>query len=122
MNIFIAGHTYQLHSDNLKRYPALIFHHQTHMKQFYDSHRQAYCLTRNRAFFELLLFYINHGILSKPNDLPMVSDCRRRSKRNSLYSILGSVPRRIEVSELIIPRLNRSYSVTIFPIGSISMN
>lgn len=83
MNIFIAGHIYQLHSNNLKRYPALIFHHQTHMKQLYDPHRQVYCLTRNRAFFEILVFYINHGILSKPIDLPMVSDWSRKIRTNS---------------------------------------
>lgn len=78
MNIFIAGHIYELDLNNLQRFPALIFHDHQHMKQFYDPYRQAYCLARNRAFFEILIFYINHGILSKPIDLPIVSHHSRK--------------------------------------------
>ncbi len=77
MNIqkyFVGGYIYELNLENIRRIPALIFNNNLHMKQFYDPNRQVYCISRNRAFFEILIFYINHGILSRPIDLPLVSN------------------------------------------------
>jgi len=70
----VGGHVYEINRDNLNKYPSLIFNNHDYMKQFYDKNRQCYCLARNRSFFELLIFYINHGILSRPNDLPLVNE------------------------------------------------
>ncbi|CAF0867992.1 unnamed protein product [Adineta ricciae] len=47
------------------------------MKQLYDPVRQVYCIPRNRMFFELIVFYVNHGILSKPIDIPLVNPLKR---------------------------------------------
>ena len=70
----LAGCTYQLNVEDLRRFPGLIFHDALHMRDFYDPQRGVFCLTRNRVFFEVLLFYIQHGILSRPIDLPLVSE------------------------------------------------
>jgi hypothetical protein len=69
----VAGYTYQLNIEDIKNIPSLILNNEIYMKQFYDPIRQVYCISRNRAFFELLVFYINHGILSRPIDIPLVS-------------------------------------------------
>ena len=68
----VSGSTYELNDDDLKRIPSLILNDFAYMQQFYDSKRRTYCLLRNRTFFELLVFYIQHGILSKPIDLSTV--------------------------------------------------
>ena len=68
----VAGCTYELNVQNMKKIPSLILNDSLYMKQFYDPIRQVYCLSRNHAFFEILVFYINHGILSKPIDIPLV--------------------------------------------------
>jgi len=70
---FVGGYIYELNQEDIKKIPSLIFNNNVYMKQFYDPIRQIYCISRNRSFFELLVFYINHGILSRPIDLPLVS-------------------------------------------------
>ena len=69
----VSGYTYQLNIEDIKKIPSLILNNDVHMKQFYDPIQHVYCLSRNRAFFEVLVFYINHGILSRPIDIPLVS-------------------------------------------------
>lgn len=68
----VAGCAYELNKNDIKKIPALIFNDSIYMQQFYDPIRQLYCISRNRAFFEILVFYINHGILSRPSDIPLV--------------------------------------------------
>jgi hypothetical protein len=96
---FVAGYIYELNLENLKRIPSLILNNDVHMKQFYDPIRQVYCISRNRAFFENLVFYINHGILSRPIDLPLVSNEKRKYKFMRTLFNIGFVHRRIKVSE-----------------------
>ncbi|CAF1075194.1 unnamed protein product [Adineta steineri] len=67
----VAGYTYELNLENIKKIPSLIFNNDIYMKQYYDPLRQVYCISRNRSFFEILVFYINHGILSRPIDIPL---------------------------------------------------
>ncbi|CAF3819351.1 unnamed protein product [Rotaria sordida] len=67
----VAGYTYELNIENMNKIPSLILNNSIYMKQFYDPIRQVYCISRNRAFFEILVFYINHGILSRPIDIPL---------------------------------------------------
>jgi hypothetical protein len=72
----VSGHTYELNIEDIKKIPSLILNDDTYMKQFYDPTRQVYCISRNHAFFEILVFYINHGILSRPIDIPLVSNAK----------------------------------------------
>ncbi|CAF2066459.1 unnamed protein product [Rotaria magnacalcarata] len=67
----VAGYVYELNIENMKKIPSFIFNDSVYMKQFYDPIRQVYCISRSRAFFEILVFYINHGILSRPVDIPL---------------------------------------------------
>jgi hypothetical protein len=69
----VGGYIYELNRENMKKIPSLILNNDVYMKQFYDPIRQIYCISRNRSFFEILVFYIHHGILSRPIDLPLVS-------------------------------------------------
>ncbi len=69
----VGGYVYELNLEEMKKIPSLILNNASYMKQFYDPIRQVYCISRPRAFFEILVFYINHGILSRPMDLPLVS-------------------------------------------------
>ena len=69
----VAGCTYELRVEEMKKIPSLILNDDTYMEQFYEPRRRVYCIARHRAFFEVLVFYIHHGILSKPIDLSLVS-------------------------------------------------
>ncbi len=69
----VSGYTYELNIEDIKKIPSLILNNDVHMKQFYDPIQHVYCISRSRAFFEVLVFYINHGILSRPIDIPLVS-------------------------------------------------
>lgn len=69
----VAGYIYEINRENLEKIPSLILNNHNHMKQFYDSNKKVFFISRNRSFFEILIFYINHGILSRPIDLSIVS-------------------------------------------------
>jgi hypothetical protein len=51
-------------------------------------------------FFEGLVFYINHGILSRPIDIPLVSVEKRNVKKKGIkrISLIGFIYRRTQVS------------------------
>ncbi|CAF3405973.1 unnamed protein product [Rotaria socialis] len=93
----VAGYVYELNIENMKKIPAFIFNDFVYMQQFYDPTRQVYCISRSRAFFEILVFYINHGILSRPVDIPLdlyieelnyyFTDREFLSKLKSVYDI-----------------------------------
>lgn len=70
----VGGYIYEINLDNIRKYPSLILNNDQYMKRYYDENRQCYCLARNRSFFEILIFYLNYGILSRPNDLPLVNE------------------------------------------------
>jgi len=96
----VAGYTYELNVENMKKISSLILNNEVYMKQFYDPIRQVYCISRNRMFFEGLVFYINHGILSRPIDIPLVSVEKRNDKKKGIkrISLIGFIYRRTQVS------------------------
>ncbi|CAF0740988.1 unnamed protein product [Didymodactylos carnosus] len=68
---FVAGCTYELEKAKLEVHPTLVFNNEQLMRKYFDPRRSVYILSRNRAFFEVLVFYINHGILTRPLDIPL---------------------------------------------------
>lgn len=69
---FVGGSTYRMKIENIRKIPSLVLNDPIEMEKFYDRQQNLFFLTRNRSFFEFLVFYVEKQQIFRPLDIPQV--------------------------------------------------